>query len=57
MFGNVTALEGFHVTRKYRDRSMQHELFRRKLTSPLSPASALALHSALAARVAAGNIE
>ena len=24
MFGNVTALEGLHVTGKHRDRSMQH---------------------------------
>ena len=24
MFGNVTALEGLHVTGKYRDRSMHH---------------------------------
>ena len=24
MFGNVTALEGLHVTGKYRDRSMLH---------------------------------
>ena len=24
MFGNVTAVDGLHVTGKYRDRSMQH---------------------------------
>ena len=24
MFGNVTALEGLHVTGKYKDKSMQH---------------------------------
>ena len=28
MFGNVTALEGLHVTGKYRDRSMQHKCSR-----------------------------
>ena len=27
MFGSVTALQGSHVTGKYRDRSMQHACF------------------------------
>ena len=28
MFGNVTALEGLHVTREYRDKNMQHTCWR-----------------------------
>ena len=34
MFGNVTALEGLHVTGKYRDRSMQHTCSRHAAWDP-----------------------
>jgi len=34
MFGNVTALEGLHVTGQYRDRSMQHTWSRHAAWDP-----------------------
>ena len=34
MFGNATALEGLHVTGKYRDRSMQHTCSRHAAWDP-----------------------
>ena len=34
MFGNVTALEGFHVTGKYRVRSMRHTCSRHAAWAP-----------------------
>ena len=34
MFGIVTALEGVHVTGKYRDRSMQHSCSRHATWDP-----------------------
>jgi len=37
MFGNVTALEGLHVTGKYRDKSMQHTCSRPAAWDPHAP--------------------
>jgi len=34
MFGNVTALEGLHVTGKYRDASMMHTCSRHAAWDP-----------------------